>query len=633
MVGDYTLCFCIIYVNYDTISLNSKYILFTVKPEMRAEIMACLISKFKETSIRTRIFIFYAAIILASLSVFTVLTIRISNQTIVKKAARNAERELTLINKSFLNLTQTTEDYVRILSTDNRLQNQLERMNMNELSSLDNLEVNKTISTVMSNITHPTTRITAASIMSSKKKLFDVGFVDNSSIYSAISDGIINLEDNYKTPKWLGLIKMKYNYGGEEDVFAIAKTIIGFDSGHILGTAILYIKEKDVAAIYLDNIVNKNDKFFIIDDQGRIVSTQNKDELYRVFDDEKYLGEYELEDVSNNKSLIRNIDGKRTLIAVQDFTKLNWKIVSVLPLDEITYENRGMTKLIIVFGLICLFVSFVASYFLSYTISKPILKLVKIMRQIKSGNMQLRADLNEKGEIGMLGDGFNSLMDKINSLLEEIYNEQKLKRENEFKLLQSQIKPHFLYNTIETIISFIKLGLKDNAMMTAKYLAGFYRISLSKGNDIITISDEMQLIDNYLSIQKLRYIEYLDYQLDFDEKILKYQIPKLTLQPLVENSIYHGLKQKDEKGMLFIKGYCDQDMIKIEVKDDGVGMTQEMIKRVLARPINEQKSTDFGVFSVDTRIKLLYGEKYGLAIESVVGEYTKVIVSLPAVDI
>ncbi len=594
--------------------------------------MACLISKFRDTSLRARIFIFYAAILLVSLSIFALLTIRISNQAIVKKAARNAERELTLINKSLLNLTQTTEDYVRILSMDNRLQNQLERMNLNELSSLDNLEVSKTISTVMSNITQPTTRIAAASIMSSKRKLFEVGFVDNSSIYSAIDDDIIDSVTENKTPTWIGLIKMKYNYGGEEDAFAIAKTIIGIDTGHILGTAILYVKEKDVAAIYLDNIVNKNDKFFIIDDQRTIISTQNKNELYSRFDDERYLGEYRLEDVSNNESFIRNIEGKKTLVAIQDFEKLNWKIVSLIPLDEITYENRGMTKLIISFGLICLLIAFIASYLLSYTISKPILELVKIMREIKSGNMQLRADLNEKGEIGMLGDGFNSLMDKINGLLEEIYNEQKLKRENEFKLLQSQIKPHFLYNTIETIISFIKLGLEDNAMMTAKYLAGFYRISLSKGNDIITVNDEMQLINNYLSIQKLRYVEYLDYELDFDEKILKYQIPKLTLQPLVENSIYHGLKQKDEKGTLSIRGYYDQDIIKIEVMDDGVGMSEDMIKKVLNRPLNEQKSTDFGVFSVDTRLKLLYGEQYGLSIESVVGEYTKVIVSLPAVD-
>ncbi|HEX3029618.1 MAG TPA: ATP-binding protein, partial [Clostridia bacterium] len=160
-----------------------------------------------------------------------------------------------------------------------------------------------------------------------------------------------------------------------------------------------------------------------------------------------------------------------------------------------------------------------------------------------------------------------------------------------------------------------------------------YRISLSKGNDIISIEHEMQLIDNYLSIQKLRYVEYLDYHLDFDQKILKYQIPKLTLQPIVENSIYHGLKQKDEKGLLKIKGCFEQDTIKIEVIDDGIGMTEEQISKVLYRPTKDQKSTDFGVYNVDSRLNLLYGEQFGISIESKVKEYTKVIVRLPAIPI
>ena len=141
----------------------------------------------------------------------------------------------------------------------------------------------------------------------------------------------------------------------------------------------------------------------------------------------------------------------------------------------------------------------------------------------------------------------------------------------------------------------------------------------------------MNLINNYLSIQKLRYVEYMDYQLDFDEGILKYQIPKLTLQPLVENAIYHGLKQKEDKGMLIIKGYFDKKVIKIEVLDDGMGMTEDKISAILHSSSEANKSTNFGVNSVDSRVKLLYGEEYGLSIDSKVGEYTKVIVSLPAI--
>lgn len=590
------------------------------------------ISVYKNMSIKSRIFIFYAGILLASLSVFAILTINISNQAIVEKVTKNAERELSLIDKSLLNLANNSENYARILSMDNRMQNQLERIENNELDSVDNIEVEKTLSTVISNVVQPNTNIAAASIMSSQYTFFDVGYIDNSSISAYFNRKLINSITQNKVPTWTGLIKVRYKFGGDENVFAIAKTIIGMDTGHVLGTAVLYLKEKDVAAIYLNNIVNEDDKFFIVDSQKNIISTQDKSQLYRKFDEGMYLGKYKIEDISDTKSLIRNIGDRKVLITVQDFKKLDWKVISVIPLDEITHENRRMTQIIVIFGVICLICAFAASYLLSYTISKPILKLVNIMKEIKSGNLKLRADLNVKGEIGMLGDGFNSLMDKINGLVEQIYAEQRLKRENEFKLLQSQIKPHFLYNTIETIISFIKLNLKDNAMATAKYLAGFYRISLSKGNDIITIRDEMNLIDNYLSIQKMRYVEYLDYRLEFEEDILNYQIPKLTLQPLVENSIYHGLKQKEDKGILIIKGARKNNQVRIEVYDDGVGMSEEQIYRVLNRPDNDPKSSDFGTHSVDSRIKLLYGEEYGLTIESMVGQYTRVTLTLPAVD-
>jgi len=566
-------------------------------------------------------------------SIFAFLTIRISNQAIVDKAVKNAARELAIIEKSLLNLTSNVENYVRILSMDNRLQNQLERIKNNDVIDLiGNIEVEKILSTTISNVVQPVTYIAAASIISSKGNLANVGYVDNSSVSSVFDENLLNYIKDSKSPVWTGLLKIELKFNaGYENVFAIAKTIIGFDTGHILGTAVLYLREKDVATIYLDNIVNQNDKFYILDEQKTIISTQDKSELYKKFEEGKYLGEHRLEDFPDGQSIIRSIEGKQLLVTVMDFSKLNWKIISIIPIEEVTSENKGITRLILIFGVICLVFAFALSYLFSYTISKPILKLVRTMKVIKSGNLKLRADFDAGGEIGMLKDGFNSLMDKINSLVEQICVEQKIKRENEFRLLQSQIKPHFLYNTIETIISFIKLNLKDNAMMTAKNLASFYRISLSKGNDLITIKEEIQLIESYLSIQKLRYVEYLDYSIEFEDEVLKYQIPKLTLQPLVENSIYHGLKEKDDKGFLTIRAFLEQDIVKIEVLDDGVGMTEEQIARVLKRTSNDNKSSDFGLYSVDKRLKLLYGEQYGLSIESKATEYTKVTVNLPAI--
>ncbi len=591
----------------------------------------CLRTLFNNMTIKSKIFIFYAGILLISVSIFALSTIKISNQAIVSKATKNACRELALINKSLMNLTNNSENYVRILSLDNRLQNLLARIKDKKMDPINILEVEKTLSTVISNIVHPITNIASASIISSEGMLFDIGYVDNSSIASIFDDKLIETITKKKTPIWIGPIKIKYKDGIYDNVFVVAKTIIDVDTGRFLGTAILYLKEKDVASVYLDNIVNENDKFCIINDRMEIISTQNKNEIYSKFDVKKYLDGYNIDQISEVTSIIRNVEGKQTLITVSDFNKNGWKIISLIPLDEITSENREIRKLLIILGITCLIFAFGASYLLSYSISKPILKLTSIMKEIKSGNLELRADFKTKDEIGILADGFNSLMDKINNLVNQIYYEQKEKRESEFKLLQSQIKPHFLYNTIETIISFIKLNLSDNAMKTAKYLANFYRISLSKGKDIISIEDEMHLIDSYLSIQKLRYVETLDYKLDFNEEILKYQIPKLTLQPLVENAIYHGLRQKEEKGMIEVKGYLKDGIINIEVIDDGVGMTDELIERVLHRPQKNKKNMDFGIYNVNSRLKLLYGEKFGLTIESRVGEYTKVIVRLPAI--
>lgn len=586
---------------------------------------------FTNASIKIKIFIFCAGILLFSLSTFAFLTINISSRATVEKAVKNAGRELALIERSLLNLTNNAENYLRILSIDNRLQSQLQRIESDQLDSIDNLELEKTLSTASSNVVEPITHITAASIISEEGSIFDIGYVDNTSIHQYFTPDVIDAIRQKKTPSWLGLIRMRFKYGGEADAFALAKPIIGMDTGLYMGTVVLYLSEKDLASMYLDNIISPNEKFYVVDEHKRIISTQNKSELYQDFEEEKYLGNYRLGEISDSYSLIRKIDGVQVLVTVKSFEKLNWKVINITPLDEITYENRKITRLIVIFGIICLFFSFAASYLLSYKISRPILKLVNIMNEIQSGNMDLRANFHAKDEIGMLGEGFNSLMDKISQLMKQIYNDQKLKRETEFKLLQSQIKPHFLYNTIETIISFIKLDLKDSAMKTAQNLAGFYRISLSKGNDIITIKDEINLINNYLSIQKLRYVEYLDYSIEIDEEIYSYQIPKLTLQPLVENSIYHGLKQKEDKGMLTIKGYKEGDTVKIEVFDDGVGISEEMMTRLLRRQANHQNS-EFGVFSVDSRLKLLYGDQYGIRIESRVNEFTKVTVILPAVS-
>lgn len=186
-----------------------------------------------------------------------------------------------------------------------------------------------------------------------------------------------------------------------------------------------------------------------------------------------------------------------------------------------------------------------------------------------------------------------------------------------------------MYNTVETIISLIKLGLGKQAIQAAQYMANFYKISLSKGDDIIPIGDEMRLTESYLEIQQLRYVEYMEYTMEIDNEILSYSIPKLTLQPIVENAIYHGLKLKQEKGIIRISGKRSGDHLEIEIYDNGAGMHKEQIKAIMDGTSIPDEINGFGIRSVSNRIRMLYGERYGLRVESNYGVYTKIIIVLP----
>lgn len=584
----------------------------------------------KNVSIKNKIFFSNVLIIVITISAFAYFTGRISKQAIINKASSNSTRELLLINKSIEKLTNNVEDYIRILSMDYRLQQQLQITSSLSFSSIAQIDSDKILSKVISNVVSPATIVSAVSILKVDNTPFDVGYVDNSGISSVLNNDFIQYAANIKKPVWTKLFKLKYKYGGEENVFGIAKNITDFDTGKRIGTAVMYLKESDIASVYLDDIINKDEKIFILDKEDKIISCQDKKDLYNEFNNSFNLGNFKLADIKNNSKII-NISDKQFLVSEREFNKLSWKIVSIVPIDQITTENKQITKFILIIGVICIIIAFAASYLVADTITIPILKLVKVMKDIKNGNRHLRVEINSTDEMQLLGEGFNNLMDKIKDLMDEIYYEQKLKRENEFKLLQSQIKPHFLYNTLETIISFIKLDLKENAVKTTKALAGFYRISLSKGNDIITIQDEVQLTNSYLSIQRLRYTEYMDYNISFDEEILKYRIPKLTLQPIIENAIYHGLKQKEDKGMVTIKGYKQENAIVIEILDDGVGMEKAKINELI-NSTPKTNNVDFGVSSVNLRLKLLYGDQYGLNIESKIAEYTKVIIKIPIID-
>ena len=303
----------------------------------------------------------------------------------------------------------------------------------------------------------------------------------------------------------------------------------------------------------------------------------------------------------------------------------------------------------------------VASLGISNSVSKPIQKLCKTTELVAKGDFNTRAEISHGNEISMLNNSFNSMIGQIGDLIEHIKEEQNQLRDTELRLLQAQINPHFLYNTLDTIIWLAEDGKSREVVSMVTSLSDFFRTVLSDGRDSIRISEEVSHIRSYLEIQQFRYSDILEYEIEVPDEVSNHSIIKLTLQPLVENALYHGIKNKRGMGKITVTGEQIQDNIYLYVTDNGIGMTEHKLLELnsmlggranridceetsentgdieITRNIENtenaekvEKELGFGIVNVAERIKLNYGEEYGIFYESEYGAGTKVTVKIPA---
>ena len=275
--------------------------------------------------------------------------------------------------------------------------------------------------------------------------------------------------------------------------------------------------------------------------------------------------------------------------------------------------------------------SFLMNLLLTDSITKPISMLCEKTALVAKGDFSTRTSCDNHDELSVLSDSFNDMAMRLEQQVSSIRQEQENLRNMELKLLQAQINPHFLYNTLDTIIWLIEGNKNKEAIDIVVALSDFFRIAVSKGRDFISIKEEEVHVKSYLQIQQSRYSDILDYEIVIPEELYKYQILKLTLQPLVENSLYHGIKRVRAKGKITVMGKRLGEDIFFKVIDNGIGMDDmelNELRKSIELPGNEQ-STGFGLANVNKRIKLNYGSQYGLDIQSKRGEGTTIIVNIP----
>lgn len=367
---------------------------------------------------------------------------------------------------------------------------------------------------------------------------------------------------------------------------------------------------------------------YLTNDRGDIIWHPKQNEIYsgRFNEDNKYAA------TLKDGITVENLRGKNITLNVRTIGYTGWKLVGVTPSAALGIDGIKFRFFVLFVADLFLFLLAMINAFISDKISNPIKRLDGSVREIESGNLDVEIVPSGSYEVEHLGKSIKNMLGRIKVLMSDLVAEHNAKRKSEFDTLQSQINPHFLYNTLDIIVWMIENENSDKAVNIVTALAKFFRISLSKGKNIITVKDEVEHVRNYLMIQNMRFKNRFEYSIDVDEKVLSYSSLKLMLQPLVENAIYHGMEFMDGDGEIDVKVFKEDDSLYFTITDNGLGMSEDMVETLLSKDfVPSKKGSGIGVKNVNERIKLYFGSEYGLKVESEPDEGTKITIHLPAV--
>lgn len=445
-----------------------------------------------------------------------------------------------------------------------------------------------------------------------KDGLTDLSF--DKSVYSNLKDGYaisqphVNTLYQNKYPWVVTIAKKEYSNLFSQQVFVA----IDFKFSSI--------------AKYIDKVsIGQRGYCYIVNSKGQIIYHPQQQMLFSGLKEENTFEISELSDGIHRK--------KDNIYNISSLDSCNWKIVGVSFNDEITQAVKSQVVVGLIFALLfSAFMSAVIYFLLSRTVTRPVRRLVASMQKFEkqAETFEYKADMSNVAEFQTLSTSFEHMVLMIQSLVEKVHNEEIVLRKTELKALQAQINPHFLYNTLDSIQWMCEQDNSKDAVKMVGALAKLFRISISHGNEFITISDELKHAESYLIIQSYRYKNQFTYSFDVDKSVLDCMCNKITIQPFIENAIYHGLDRMVDEGEIKIIVERRGKDIAIIVKDNGLGMTEEQCKAVLQKGRSDSKG--IGVKNVDDRLKIYFGEEYGITIDSELDVGTTVTIKIPKIE-
>lgn len=454
-------------------------------------------------------------------------------------------------------------------------------------------------------------------------KVFDLSAIESETWYRKLPN-----KSRYSI---VGLVKNTSSYNNNYAI-RIAKKLYGINDMEISFSCLLTI---DVAVEEFSNILDefkpsKDSSIFIINKNSSVVVSPDYSLIGKDLSSLPYISEINKASNQDYSSLVENINHNNTLVTYKKINQFGWTIVSLSPLYGLYGELYSLKTFVIFIIALFMTIAMILALLLSENISYPIRKLIKSMYLVQNGNFDIMVDYKRNDEFGYLITTYNKMVNQIKELIDKLYVSEARKREAELKALQAQINPHFLYNTLNSINCLALRHNNEDISTMVTSLSEFYMHSLSKGKDIISLNDERKQLESYLSIQKIRFKDKLEYSILFPAELSNYYTVKLVLQPIVENAIIHGIEKTSYKGIIHVTACKQNDMIVITIKDNGIGADIAELNTMLKNKSNSSKS--YGIYNVNERLRQYFGNNFEIIFSNNAEAGITVTVIIPAIS-
>lgn len=573
-------------------------------------------------SIRTTILSSYFIIVMVALAVFALVALRYTEKTVLENAEEYSIQLIEQVNSDIDSYMDYLHNISALIASDGDVQDYLFRESMTDEERAESFV----------GITDQ-----FGTIMETRGDIVNIGIIGESGRY-IINRGFSRINENINLEN-LNWIRQAYEQRGVtaissshvqnvvanryEWVITLSKALQNKGSRELEGIFFVDLNYNSISELCDAISFGSRGYIYILDEGGNLIYHPQQQLLYSGLKQEKIQEILECEE----NSFITE-DGK--LYSISKSRETGWTVVGVAYTAELLKNSAETTRIYLVSAVLILLAALAIAFFLSNEITKPITKLRDSMKEVEKGRFDNAAlEISGQNEISALSSSFNIMTTEIKHLMEQNVEEQRQKRKSELRALQAQINPHFLYNTLDSIIWMAEWGKTKEVVLMTSSLAKLLRQSISNQNELVRVEEEVEYTRSYLTIQKMRYKDKLEYDIQLSPEVLKRKVPKLVLQPLVENAIYHGIKYKEGKGTILIDGFRESDEIVLKITDDGIGMTEEQLAKIFEKRETDTRKNGVGVLNVHERIQLYYGKEYGLVFKSVSGRGTVVEVHIP----